>query len=365
MTAHFPAQPEQLTATWLTATLQASGALTGDTAVTTFEISPVGAGIGLLGLVMRVHLTYEGSGGSPGPATVVVKFAHPVAENRAIAMNTRMYEREVGFFNDIASSVDVPKPMCHFAAVDTATGENIVVLEDLGAYRVGDQVLGIDRAGIDLIIDALIPLHVAFWGRTDGELLADAMRVDSSYVEPFLPSLLGTWERGVELFAQAIAPEVLPHVGRYVEAMRGLHHQMGQRTQTLVHGDVRLDNVMFGSGDQHPVMLIDWQAIMVSNPMHDISYLMSQSVEVEVRVTHERAVVERYHAAVCAAGVTDYPLEQCWDDYDVGIAFLFSYPLIIAGVCDTDDPRAVQLAEAVLRRSSQAISDRGLLRLIA
>lgn len=40
----------------------------------------------------------------------MIKFAHPVPENRAIATNLSMYEREVRFFNEIAEHVDVPKP---------------------------------------------------------------------------------------------------------------------------------------------------------------------------------------------------------------------------------------------------------------
>lgn len=366
MSSSFPNQPEQLTAAWLTDTLRASGALGADRAVDTFEVSPVGAGVGLLGMVMRLQLTYRD--GQPGaePSSLVVKFAHPVAENRAIAMNTRMYEREVSFFNDIAGSVDVPKPHCHFAAVNTDTGENIVVLEDLGVYRAGDQVTGATPAEVRQIIDAMAPLHAAYWGRTDIDLLADAMRIDTSYAEAFPPSLHATWERGSQQFAHVIAPDVLAETERYVANLTRLHSLMGQCTQTVVHGDVRLDNVMFGGAEgQHPVMLIDWQAIMVSNPLHDLAYLLSQSLKVEDRRAHERELVEHYHARVSELGVTDFSLEQCWAGYDVGVLFLWSYPLIIGGFCDMEDPRAVALAEAVLSRASATVSDRGLLAMLA
>ena len=50
-------------------------------------------------------------------------------------MNTRTYEREATFVNEVAPSVNVPMPACYFAAVDTVTGDNIVALEDLKAYR--------------------------------------------------------------------------------------------------------------------------------------------------------------------------------------------------------------------------------------
>ncbi len=140
---------------------------------------------------------------------------------------------------------------------------------------------------------------------------------------------------------------------------------MGQRTQTVVHGDVRLDNVMFGGGaGQHPVMMVDWQAVMVSNPLHDLSYLLSQSLDVELRRAHEAELIEYYFDRIRSLGVTDVTLEQCWDGYDVGVLMLFSYPLIIGGFCDMDDPRAISLARTVLERSSRTVDDRDLLRLL-
>ncbi len=191
------------------------------------------------------------------------------------------------------------------------------------------------------------------------------MRIDSSYVDAFPPSVDMTWENCVKLFPHAIAADVLPEVSRYVDGLRGVMRLMGQRTQTFVHGDVRLDNVMFGSGpEQHPVMMVDWQAVMVSNPAHDLSYMLTQSLDIDVRRAHEAELVEYYHAGLVSRGVTDYSLQQCYDDYDVGTLFLFSYPLIIGGFCDMGNPRAVSLAEAVLLRSSTAVSDRKLLRLL-
>ena len=137
---------------------------------------------------------------------------------------------------------------------------------------------------------------------------------------------------------------------------------MGRRTQTLVHGDVRVDNVMFGPDDQHPVVLIDWQAVMVSNPLQDLAYLLSQNLTVDDRRAHEDELVRYYFDQLVALGVTGYTLEQCWDDYDVGVLYLLSYPLIIGGAFDPANERGKQLAEEVLRRSSQTVTDRGLAR---
>ncbi|NBP53753.1 MAG: hypothetical protein EBU67_05580 [Actinobacteria bacterium] len=102
--AAFPIQPEQLSSEWFTKTLRASGKLASTNEVSGFEVGFIGDGVGLLGMVLRVSLKYARAEGA-GPASVVIKFAHPVPENRAIAANLNMYEREVTFFNEIAPEV--------------------------------------------------------------------------------------------------------------------------------------------------------------------------------------------------------------------------------------------------------------------
>ena len=239
-----------------------------------------------------------------------MKFAHPVEANRQIGINTRMYEREASFFNDIAGLVDVPKPTCYFADVVPATGETIVLLEDLGEYRPGDQVAGVTVDEVGDIIEAIVPLHAAFWCRTDIPLLHDTMRIDTSYVEPFLIGMDATWERGAHEFSDDIAPSVVPHLPHYAGHMRSLMRQMGTFPQTVVHGDVRVDNILFAERPgHHPVMVIDWQAIMVSNPLHDLAYLLSQSLDVELRRAHETELVEHYHDTLGRHGVAGFTLD--------------------------------------------------------
>ena len=357
----FPVQPHEVTNEWLTGRLRAAGVLGEDRSVTEITVTPIGDGLGLLGMVVRMELGYDDGAGEAGPASVVVKFAHPVAANRAIAMNTRMYEREVTFFNEIAQVVDVPMPQCYAAEVDTSTGENIVVLEDMRHYAAADQVKGCTADEARLIIDAVLPLHARFWGDTQQDVLRTAMRVDTEYVGGFSPGVEATWQRCAEQFGYCITPDVLATLDRYIAYVRPLHKVMGARTQTLVHGDVRLDNVMFGADDQHPVVLIDWQAVMVSNPMQDVAYLLSQNLTIEDRRAHEDELVRYYFEQLRSLGVVGYTLDECWDDYDVGVLYLLSYPLIIGGAFDPANERGKQLAEEILRRASQTVTDRGLL----
>ena len=282
--------------------MREAGGLPAGASVDDFVSTSIGDGVGLLGHVVRVALTYTGDGS--GPATVVIKFAHPVEANRQIAMNTRMYEREVTFFKRIANHVDVPMPACYAAEVDVETGRAIVVLEDMKGYRVGDQVEGCYVEEAKQIIDAFVPLHVAFWGDTDRDILDTAMRIDTEYIDGFSPAPAAAWQRCVEVYGHCLTPYVRDGLEEYIANVRDLHTLMGDRTQTLVHGDVRLDNVMFGEEEgQHEIALIDWQAIMVSNPGQDLAYLLSQNVRTEERRGHEDELLHHYHDRLLEQGV--------------------------------------------------------------
>jgi hypothetical protein len=358
---NFPVLPEELTNEWFTSTLREAKKLSSGVEVSGFDYSFIGDGVGLLGMVIRVTLNYSHPG-DVGPASVVIKFAHPVPENRAIAANLNMYEREVIFFNDISTQVSTPQPECYFAAMNYELGSNVVVLEDLGHYRAGDQVKGASVEEVKMIIDSIVPLHAKFWNKAADEY-PEMMRIDTSYIGPFGPSVMGTWENAIAQFGYCFADGVVEALPRYVAALEKLMKEMGKGATTLIHGDVRLDNVMFGDGAEglEPVAMIDWQAIMVSTPMQDIAWLLNSGVTIELRREHEEEFLAYYCEKIAAAGVQGYSIDVARNEYDTALLFMMTYPIIIGGAFDPANARGKLLAEECLRRSTAAVADRGLL----
>ena len=52
-------------------------------------------------------------------------------------------------------------------------------------------------------------------------------------------------------------------------------HARGRRSATVVHGDYRLDNVMFGAEEPHVVAIFDWEMATVGDPLADVGWLLS------------------------------------------------------------------------------------------
>src|SRR5215831_5891973 len=82
----------------LTSILHASGTLrTG--AVRSVEIEPIGLGVGFLGQVARLHLTYNG-GDDAAPTTLVGKLPTVDPGGREICRIFKLYEREIRFYRE-------------------------------------------------------------------------------------------------------------------------------------------------------------------------------------------------------------------------------------------------------------------------
>ena len=101
----FPDSIKQLDKPWLEKTLNCD--------ISSFQIEPLGEGIGIIGLVTRLSLK-----GKNCPKSLIAKFQSPSPENRAIAHLFKMYEREVQFYSQVIEAVPIRAPHCFHAAFD-------------------------------------------------------------------------------------------------------------------------------------------------------------------------------------------------------------------------------------------------------
>ena len=88
---------------------------------------------------------------------------------------------------------------------------------------------------------------------------------------------------------------------------------------TVVHGDYRLDNLLFGgSGGGVPIAVVDWQTCAHGPALSDVAYFVGAGLLADERRAHEQDLVRRYHDGLVAAGVGDYGWDRCWADYRRG-----------------------------------------------
>ena len=354
----FPTSPSELTNEWLTERLRACGAIRG-CSVTGFDTTPVGEGIGMLGVLARVALDYDEQQ-ADAPASVVAKFATPIEANRAVAMAYNVYEREVGFYREIAPQINAAAPKCYAAEVDPVSGDYVLLLEDLSGLRTGDQVAGCDADTARLIIDAVAPVHAMFWGHPEDLTVKCVPRIDGEMqIAGITTGCEAGWDPCMENFGHVVATEIKASRDKFLPAVPEIHRMIGRRVQTIIHGDVRLDNLMF---DESHVVLLDW-SLAISTGLQDVAYLLTQNVTLEERRAHETALLEHYHRRLAEHAI-DYPLDKCWEDYRVSVLYMFCFAVVIAGTLNPANERGAAFMEKLVERASAAMVDHDILALL-
>lgn len=336
-----PTAADDLTAERLTDILRSAD---HDAEVTSVSAEPVGTG--QMAGSYRIRLTYAEA--SPTlPDTMIAKMATGPQDQRDFACGA--FRNEVGFYQDLASTFRVPVPR-HFGSVISPTGaEFVLLLEDMADARQGDQIAGCTPAQAESVAIAAAGLHGPRWNDAD---LIDRFPLPTDDDRALMESVL---EPMAQVYRDRFAP-----VGIDDGAVEWLVAQAGdwlvtpQRSVALVHGDLRIDNVLFGADDT--VTIIDWQTIVSGNPLRDIAFLLSTSLTVDDRRAHERRIVAAYHDALLSHGVSGYSPEECWDDY---VANLIQGPLIVVfgSAAAQPTPRGDTMFETMLHRSATAIDD--------
>ena len=144
-------------------------------------------------------------------------------------------------------------------------------------------------------------------------------------------------------------------------SLDALIDQILQGPRTLVHGDYRADNLMYrDNGDGQDLLVIDWQITNQGAGTFDLGYLMSGSVDAEVRRGLEMDVLRRYHSQLLEGGVEGYDFAQCFHDYRRALLIGFTYCVQGGGAADLTHPRTIALLEGIARRCEAAVEDHGL-----
>jgi hypothetical protein len=302
--------PKDLTPEWVTAALASAGL---DVVVRSIRSEPVGTG--QMAHNERIQLTYDPNEGDPvdAPSTIVGKFPSPNAESRASG-SRGAYRAETLFYTELAANLPVKTPACHYGAISGDQSTFTLLLEDLAPKRQGDQIAGATDDEIEAAVRNLAGLHAPHWGDPSIEKLdwmAGGIGEEyATYIEMGTPVF-------IERYQDRLAPED-------VEVLRGFAAGVKKwvatrpEVKTLVHGDYRLDNLMFESTDRGvDVAAVDWQTLSVGCGGQDLAYLLGNSSLPPQRRAHEARMLEAYRAAMAEQGV-DLDPEQIHADYVYG-----------------------------------------------
>ena len=346
--------PAEITPAWLTDVLRAAG---HDVTVHAVTTEPVGTG--QMAHNERFTLQFAGDSGD-APTTLVGKFPSPNAASRA-AGAAGGYRNEVSFYADLAEGLAVRTPRCWYGAVSDDSSEFTLMLEDLAPARQGDQLAGCTPEQLVLAAENLAGLHAPRWC---DQSLHDLAWLGSGsddqtvmLVQLFAPIF-------VERYADRLAPATVTVLEGFAA---GVERWLAAKPErfTVMHGDYRLDNLMFHDGpDGSWVATVDWQTVSIASGGCDLAYLLGNSVEPAVRRAVEADVRRAYLGRLTELGVNEYTADDLAADERHGCfqgPFITMLGAIAVGQTDRGDDMFVTMAE----RSAAQILDLDALDLLA
>lgn len=357
-----PATFEALTPEWLSDAL-AKGGKVGTPKVRSVKYEPLRSGAGSLCLLARITLAYEGD--APGaPRSLIAKLPSPDGKTRAAVGIFNFYQREVGFYRDLAADQPVRTAGCFYGAFDHTNGDFVLLLEDLSLARLrdGDQVRGATAHEAELVVRAIAKQHIAWWNHPRLDTLAwlpltdDPINKVGGALYPF------AWPTFIERVGHELTDEMKEIGLRLGDRLGDILARFGAGPRTVLHGDLRLDNVFFDDVDGRPADLafIDWQFTARGPGVCDVAYFLSQSVDVEVRRKHEMDLLRLYHRLLVEGGVESYSFAEMLEHYAWAVLYYFAVPVMGTGLADLSGERGLLLAQTMTKRSAAAILDANL-----
>jgi hypothetical protein len=351
-----PTTTAEITVEWMTEALRNSGTIGPDTTVASIAVDPGAAGVGFMGEVDGLGVTYAGDA-EGAPTRVMAKFATNVPEIRAMMHPTRVYEREHRFYEQLASETPIRTPDVYHVTCDVSDdpmGERyLLLLEDLSALELGDQLAGVSPEQAESALVGLARHHARFWNRAGLENATFVPTING----PLNKAGQGIYESSLpgfkEVFADALLPEMVPVAEAYGANHPLLLDRFAAMPHTLVHFDYRADNLFFD--DDGSVVVIDWQSISIGGGSADVGYFLGQNLAVADLRAHEDDLLHRYHDTLVAEGVTGYDYDRFFDDYRMAVLYGWVIPVFAVGSLDTSSERAMALWSAVLERIQDAI----------
>jgi Ecdysteroid kinase-like family len=345
-----PAQPADLTVAWLQEMLSLNGLTVPACGITSFEQQRIGTG--QIGQNVRITFTYDSpseANAAGSPVTLVAKFVSSDDASRGAGLALGNYEREVDFYRDFAPLLRVASTSadgasipamnvahCWAAEFDAEAQTTILVLNDLAPAEQGDQIAGctVDDARTAVLQAAI--LHAKFWQSpllTSTPWLKDPLDSERTAM---LDQMLGMfWPAFKERYADRLT-DAMCTLGDRISVSAGRWVLSRTGPFTLVHGDYRLDNLLYSPTSPTPkatpastpsaderapgsvAVAVDWQTPAIGMGGIDIGYFVGAGLLAEDRRQHERYLVNLWHHHLCTYGVTEYSAENAWDDYRHG-----------------------------------------------
>ena len=281
----------------------------------------------------------------------ILKVGSDIPQRRQWAGELRVFERELAAYRLLAPLRGKLSPRW-FSGTSTQDGsDGLLLLEEIRNARNRDQLRGLTWPELVSATRAIARIHARFRNspalhKTKGLPQHQYMRAHQ--VQRHLPTFL-RWAK-------------LP--AKTEKMFRNLPQQVNQalarlrkRPLTLVHGDLRSDNIFYG---RKFVRFIDWGLALAGNAAFDLARLAGGSARQPLSLLQHVDLFKIWHAELLRRGVRNYPLHEAWQDYRDAVLLTLTIPVTNAPTLAKFSPRGRRMAKLITRRFLHSARELGV-----
>lgn len=323
--AKFPTSAEAITADILSDILGLN--------VEAVTATPIGAG--LVGDSARVTPDY--AAGVNGPHSLAAKFPAADVTSRGTAVSMQLYEKEVGFYRSIAPHIATRTPEIYCAEHDAESGDFLLLMEDCAPATQGDQLTSCTLEQAQVAVSELAALHGATFERP--RFLELEFLKPNEQVRAFAAAgYPGASDAFMAFYEGKIEQGILDYIGQLGALSSVLFTANVPTGPCVVHGDFRLDNMLFDiNAGSEPMVTLDWQTIALGEPLTDLGYFMGAGIGSALRRPNETDLLERYRAELVRHGGPDLGDIRAADGYARGALHGISTAVFSAAFVEHND----------------------------
>ena len=276
--------------------------------------------------ITRLCLTCDDAVGD-APASLILKTGHHA---RAANEGWTPGRQEVAFYNQVAPAMTARLvPRCFEADWNEETKAWHILLEDLTDSHFIATTWPLPPAigQCECIIDAWARFHASWW---DDSRLGVSVGTwpEPGAMDRFLQDLAERFTRFADLLGDRLTPERREIYERLlVAAPRLLGRYRSRRHVTITHHDSHVWNCFLPRDGGDDVRLFDWDGWRIGLGTSDLAYMMATHWYPDRRRRLERPLLDRYHTALLARGVTGYDRHALGDDYRLSALWQITTPI--------------------------------------
>jgi aminoglycoside/choline kinase family phosphotransferase len=268
----------------------------------------------------------------------------PVAQT--FSRHIRAFQREVLAYQLLKplGGKYVPR---YIASASTPDGsDGLLLLQEIFPCRTGDQIQGLSFRELSSVAKSIGAVHARFWNSNQLRKIKalplhhyNRAHEAKKNTQTFLKHCRSLLTKGDVKRIQHFLPTI-------AQALR----QATKRPITLVHGDLRADNLLLV---RSKVFIVDWQIAARGLGAFDLARVIGGSSSRPLQLRDQYKLINIWQKTLRQRGVRGYNFTDAWRDYQIGVALTLSIPITNGSTLVQLSTRGRKIARLMVRRFFQ------------